>query len=98
MSPPKHTTYLCSQCQRPFSPKSNEQLFNASQTYPKMICPECQGVKSSKRGTGRDLGQSHILHGPCAVCGSETEYFPMTKGQHTIYCTDCSKAYSSSSY
>lgn len=98
MSVPNQATYICSQCQQPFSSKSNEEHFNATQSYPELICPACQGVRSHKRGTGRDQGQSHIMHGPCAVCGSETEYFPMTKGQHTIYCPDCNKAYSSSSY
>lgn len=98
MSSTPNQLYTCTLCHQKFAPTSNEAVFNASQDYPDMLCPACQDMKTHKRGSGRDQEQSAVQYGPCPVCGSQTEYFPMTKGQHTVYCPQCSRSYSSSSY
>jgi hypothetical protein len=61
-------------------------------------CPACLNMLSHKRGSGRDKAQSHIQYGPCSRCGSETEYFNLSDGSHTLQCPQCSRTYSSSAY
>lgn len=85
--------YTCTVCHQPFviqeSTRNNQTDTQHS---------ACLEMIAGKRGSGRDEGQSHIQHGPCSRCGSETEYFSLPDGSHTIQCPECSQAYSSSSY
>lgn len=99
MLSPQQLNQQCSHCQQTFTSTSDTDFFNATRTYPDVRCPKCQKIDTYKRGRGRDEGQSHILHGPCANCGSPTEYYALSMGQHTQFCLECSNnAYSSSSY
>lgn len=91
--------YTCTSCQKHFIFESDEEAQQAVQNNPSEVrCPFCQEVITNKRGSGRDEGQSHLAYGLCARCGSQTEYFQLPDGSHTILCPECSRAYSSSSY
>lgn len=89
-----NTRYQCQICRTWFQADPNATPSDGASNN----CPACQEMLGHKRGTGRDEGQSQIQYGPCSRCGSQTEYFSLPDGSHTIQCPECSRAYSSSSY
>lgn len=91
--------YECTSCGQSFVFRpEKESLLSIQDFEAEVQCPSCRETLSHKRGSGRDTGQSHIQHGKCIKCGSETEYFPLPDEQHTFYCSECAKGYASSSY
>lgn len=91
--------YVCTACGQHIIFQFEGEEAVATKEYTEGLkCPLCREVNSLKRGSGRDSGQSHLSYGPCARCSSQTEYFNLPNGTHTVYCPECSRAYSSSSY
>jgi hypothetical protein len=86
--------YQCHICHKWFQADQNAAPLGSLN----INCPDCLEMFVHKRGSGRDEGQSHIQYGPCLRCGSQTEYFSLPDGSHTVQRIECSLAYSSSSY
>lgn len=91
--------YNCSACGHRFRFQSEGLELESMHTDEEHLkCPACNDVIQHKRGSGRDQGQSHLHHGICPKCGSQTELFPTQGGEYTSLCPECSRAYSFSSY
>jgi hypothetical protein len=71
----KGQEYTCTACgQQVIFQFEDEESVAVKEYTEGLQCPVCKERQSFKRGTGRDLGQSHLLYGPCAKCNSQTEY------------------------
>jgi uncharacterized C2H2 Zn-finger protein len=91
--------YTCSVCGHRSQFHSEGEELETTHGYEESVkCPACNDVIRHKRGNGRQQGQSHLHYGPCLKCGSQTELFPLQGGTYSTLCSECARAYSSSSY
>ena len=101
-------TLTCSDCGQEFTFTAGEQEFFAQKGFSTPTrCKACRSARKAARSSGDSYGSSYdsgyssqrqMYPAVCAQCGKETEVPFQPRGDRPVYCSDCFKQQSGSSY